>query len=84
MAKGPKGGKRPADVTGSAVGAMEIAAGQRDEEDDAADGGKDMAWAAFIACRDHAGPQTVRRALCELQAQDRPRRPALASGEARR
>ena len=32
MPKGPKGGKRPADVIGGAVGAMEIATGQRDEE----------------------------------------------------
>ena len=31
MPKGPKGQKRPADVTGNAVHVMEIATGQRDE-----------------------------------------------------
>ena len=41
MPKGPKGQKRPADVIGNAVRVMEIATGQRGEEYDAADAGKD-------------------------------------------
>ena len=43
MPKEPKGEKRPADVIGSAVRVMEIATGQRQEEYDAADEGKDKA-----------------------------------------
>jgi hypothetical protein len=43
MPKGPKGEKRPADVIGNAVRVMEIATGQRDEEYDQADVGKDKA-----------------------------------------
>ena len=45
MPKGPKGEKRPADVIGNAVRVMEIATGQRDEEYNAADEGKDRAAA---------------------------------------
>jgi hypothetical protein len=45
MPKGPKGEKRPADVIGNAVRVMEIATGQREEEYDAADEGKDKAAA---------------------------------------
>ena len=45
MPKGPKGEKRPADVIGNAVRVMEIATGQREEEYDAADEGKDEAAA---------------------------------------
>ncbi len=45
MPKGPKGEKRPADVIGNAVRVMEIATGQREEEYDAADEGKDRAAA---------------------------------------
>ena len=41
MPKGPKGQKRPADVTGDAVKVMRIAAGE--DEDDVADDGKDAA-----------------------------------------
>lgn len=43
MPKGPKGQKRPADVIGNAVRVMEIATGQRVEEFDAANEGKDKA-----------------------------------------
>lgn len=43
MPKGPKGQKRPADVIGNAVRVMEIATGQREEEYDAGDAGKDKA-----------------------------------------
>ncbi len=45
MPKGPKGQKRPADVIGNAVRVMEIATGQREEEYDATDAGKDRAAA---------------------------------------
>ena len=45
MPKGPKGQKRPADVIGNAVRVMEIATGQRDEEFDARDEGKNQAAA---------------------------------------
>ena len=45
MPKGPAGQKRPADVVGNAVRVMEIATGQRDEEYDQADEGKDKAAA---------------------------------------
>jgi hypothetical protein len=45
MPKGPKGQKRPADVIGNAVRVMEIATGQREEEYDAADEGKNKAAA---------------------------------------
>jgi hypothetical protein len=45
MPKGPKGQKRPADVIGNAVRVMEIATGQRDEEYDTRDEGKNQAAA---------------------------------------
>ena len=45
MPKGPKGERRPADVVGNAVRVMEIATGQRDEEYDPAEEGKDQAAA---------------------------------------
>ena len=41
MPKGPKGQKRPADVTGNAVRVINIATGE--ETEDAPDGGKDKA-----------------------------------------
>lgn len=43
MPKGPKGEKRPADVIGNAVRVMEIATGERDEEYEGQDDGKDKA-----------------------------------------
>jgi hypothetical protein len=45
MPKGPKGEKRPADVIGNAVRVMEIATGEREEEFDRSDEGKDKAAA---------------------------------------
>jgi hypothetical protein len=47
MPKGPKGEKRPTDVVGNAVRVMEIATGQREEEYDQADEGKDKAAQAL-------------------------------------
>jgi hypothetical protein len=41
MPKGPQGQKRPADVIGNAVRVMRIAAGEAEEEYDAADEAKD-------------------------------------------
>lgn len=43
MPKGPRGEKRPADVIGNAVRVMQIATGQREEEIDQAEAGKDKA-----------------------------------------
>lgn len=43
MPKGPKGEKRPADVIGNAVRVMEVATGQREEEYDVDDAGKNKA-----------------------------------------
>jgi hypothetical protein len=45
MPKGPRGQKRPADVIGNAVRVMEIATGQREEEYDQIQEGKDQAAA---------------------------------------
>lgn len=45
MPRGPKGQKRPADAIGNAVRVMEIATGQREEEFDPRDEGKDKAAA---------------------------------------
>ena len=47
MPKGPKGEKRPADVIGNAVRVMEIATGQREEQYDRSDEGKDKAAQAL-------------------------------------
>ena len=47
MPTGPKGQKRPADVTGNAVRVMQIAAGE--EEDTVIDDGKDPAAKALGA-----------------------------------
>ena len=47
MPKGPKGQKRPADVIGNAVRVMQIATGEREEEYEGQDDGKDKAAQAL-------------------------------------
>ena len=59
MPKGPKDEKRPANVIGNAVRVMEIATGQRDEDDP----GKDKA-AAKLAARRHGFSRSDRHKLC--------------------